>query len=333
MVKGKTIIITGAAETFGSALATAYITMEPRHLILIDNAETPLFELETALNPINEKKVKITFILGSIKNKNQLKKIFSEERIDIIFHTAAYKHVSMLESNPFSALEANVFGTINLAEKAIKQEVKDFIYISTDKAVNPISVMGMTKKIAEKYILGLSKSSKHETRFLITRFGNIEYSNGSVIPLFEYQIKNHLPVTITDKKATRYFISISNVVKSIHKSLELGNDGDVLLFNMGKPKNILELAQKIIRDSKRSNIEIKIIGLRQGEKLNEELIEKESILTNTSDYYIFRVQSRDFFDFDNLKTEVQKLKRYSFTTSKNKLKRHLEKLCSSELLN
>lgn len=332
MVKGKTILITGAAGTVGSALAMTYINKELGQLILIDNAETPLFELEIALNSINQKKVKITFILGSIKNKNLLKNIFSEERIDIIFHTAAYKHVSILESNPFSALEVNVFGTINLVEKAIKQEVKDFIYISTDKAVNPISVMGMTKKIAEKYILGLSKSSKHETRFLITRFGNIEYSNGSVIPLFEYQIKNNLPVTITDKKATRYFISISNVVKYLHKSLELGSDGDVLLFDMGKPKNILELAQKIIKDSKRDNIEIKIIGLRQGEKLNEELVEKESILANTSDYHIFRVQSRDFFDFDNLKTEVQKLKKYSFTTSKKKLKKHLEKLCSSELL-
>ena len=265
----ETILITGAAGTIGSGITQLLLKTQFKKLILIDNAESPLYylqkELEIYQNP------NIYFILTDVRDETSMQELFSTFKPSMVFHTAAYKHVPMMEANPYEAVKLNILATTFLADLALLHNTKKFVFISTDKAVNPISIMGLTKRIGERYLMDLN--SKNSTKFLITRFGNIIGSNGSLIPLFNKQLELGRPLTVTSPEVSRYFIP---KLKACQHILEISNVAHgkhaLFTFNMGKPIKIIDLAKSFLEFSGydiQNNIEI--IGLRPGEKLHEEM--------------------------------------------------------------
>jgi len=292
MFKNKCILITGAAGTIGSALTQYLLQFHPKKIILLDAAETPLFNLEHNINTGHSNSTVVQFVLGSISNSALINKLLSDNKIAILFHAAAYKHVPLIEKQPIEGVKVNSLGTKLLADAALKHRVSQFVFISTDKAVNPSSVMGASKLIAEKYIKTLSESHPEATSFITVRFGNIIDSNGSVIPLFKKQLKNKQPLTITHKNATRYLISISKVVSLLAESLTLAKTGEILMFEMGKPQSIYKIATATIKECgyNPKSIEIRMIGLRPGEKLHEELLTQNARLELTSHPEIYTVK-------------------------------------------
>jgi len=274
-LKGKTILITGAAGSIGSELVRQILNFKPKKLILIDQAETPLYQLELELidnpNVINYK-----IILCDICNISRMKSIFKKFKPDIVYHAAAYKHVPMMENNPVEATLTNVEGTKTVSDLSVEFKVRKFIMVSTDKAVNPTSVMGASKRISEIYAQSLN--SKSETRFITTRFGNVLGSNGSVIPLFTKQIETGGPVTITHPKVTRFFMTIPEACQLVLEAGTMGHGGEIFIFDMGKSVKIVDLAKKMIKLSRLTlgkDIQIVYTGLRPGEKLFEELLNNE----------------------------------------------------------
>ena len=271
-LRGKTILITGAAGSIGSEIVRQVSKFNPKKIILVDHAETPLYEIELELiEKIGYNQSEI--ILCDIKNKSRINKIFESFRPDIVYHAAAYKHVPMMEKHPVEAFQNNVIGTKVLADAASEYKVKKFIMISTDKAVNPTGIMGATKRIAEIYIQSLNDIS--ETSFITTRFGNVLGSNGSVIPRFLKQIEEGGPVTITHPEITRYFMTIPEACQLVLEASVMGNGGEIFLFDMGKAVKIIDLAKNMIKLSGHllgKEIDIKFTGLRPGEKLYEELL-------------------------------------------------------------
>lgn len=291
-IKNKTILITGAGGSIGRELCIQIISFKPKHLILMDNSELNLYNLQQFLN--TTKDIQIEFLLADCSDQIMIKNIFNKAKIDIIYHAAAYKHVNIIENNIISSFKNNVSTTFYLSKEAIKHRVKNFILISTDKAVNPKSVLGYTKRISEKIILAYSGYNT-QTIFSIVRFGNVIGSSGSVIPLFKRQIISGGPVTITSKKAKRYFMSISEAVTLILHSSEIAITGDIFVLDMGHQINIYEIALRMIKlmgyslKNKRNpngDIEIKIIGLKSGEKLLEQLYfgSKNSILLESKKF-------------------------------------------------
>lgn len=271
-VRGKTILVTGAAGSIGSELVRQLIRFSPRKLILIDQAETPLHELEIYAARFNNLPV-TEYILCDISNTDRMRYIFNRYHPNIVFHAAAYKHVPMMENNPVEAVLVNVLGSSVVADLSIESGVEKFIMISTDKAVNPTNVMGASKRIAEIYTQAMNQEQK--TRFITTRFGNVLGSNGSVIPLFSAQIKAGGPVTITHPEVTRYFMTIPEACQLVLQAGAFGKGGEIFIFDMGKPVKIIDLANKMIKLSGLTpgkEIEIKVTGLRPGEKLYEELL-------------------------------------------------------------
>ena len=266
----ETILITGAAGTIGSGLSKLLVKNKFKKLILLDNAETPLYFLQKELERYHLSNVYL--VLTDIRDKLSMKDIFEEFKPSLIFHAAAYKHVTMMESNPYEAVKLNVLATENLADLAMKHKVKKFVFISTDKAVNPMSVMGMTKHICERYLDNLN--AKKKTKFLMTRFGNILESNGSLIPLFKKQIEQGIPLTITDTEVTRYFITKAKAYYLILKIAAQENwEHSLFTFNMGEPIKILDLAHSLLELNKLDiQDHIRIVGLRPGEKLHEDII-------------------------------------------------------------
>lgn len=295
MFKNKCILITGAAGTIGSALTHFILKCNPKKIILLDAAETPLYNLEQTINTVNSESTSVQFVLGSITNSALIYKLLSENNIAILFHTAGYKHVPIIEKQPLEGIKVNSLGTKLLADAALKYGVSQFVFISTDKAVNPSSVMGASKLIAEKYIKTLSESHQETTCFITVRFGNIIDSNGSVIPLFKEQLKNKKPLTITHKDATRYLISISKVVSLLAESLSFAKTGEILIFEMGKPQSIYDIATATIKESgfNIKEIHIKTIGLRPGEKLHEELLSENDSLEATEHPEIYVVNEAE----------------------------------------
>ena len=269
---GKTIIITGAAGSIGSELARQIMKFHPLNLLLIDQAETSMHELELEFTE-NYRDHHTRFLLADIRNALRMGNIFRELKPDIIYHAAAYKHVPVMESNPSEAILTNVNGTRILADLAIKYGVKKFIMISTDKAVNPTSVMGASKRIAEIYAQSLNHNG--EPRFITTRFGNVLGSNGSVIPLFRSQIEKGGPITVTHPEITRYFMTIPEACALVLEAGSMGNGGEIFIFDMGKSVRIVDLAKRMISLSGLilgKDIQVRFIGLRPGEKLYEELL-------------------------------------------------------------
>ena len=273
-ISNKIVMVTGAAGSIGAEISRQVLNYSPKRLIIIDQAETPTFDLQFEIHnskEFSQYQNKIEFIVASVKDKFRMDKIISLYRPDIIYHAAAYKHVPLMEDNPYEALMVNIFGTKTMADLAKKYEVEKFVMVSTDKAVNPTNIMGASKRIAEIYIQSLSNG---KTKFITTRFGNVLGSNGSVVPIFRKQIDQGGPVTITHKEITRYFMTIREACNLVLEAGAMGNGSDIFVFDMGQPVKIYDMAKKMIKLLGYSEGQIKIneIGLRPGEKLYEELL-------------------------------------------------------------
>ncbi|WP_339838342.1 nucleoside-diphosphate sugar epimerase/dehydratase [uncultured Flavobacterium sp.] len=281
-LSGKVVLITGAAGSIGSEIVWQVLEFNPKKLIIVDQAETPLHHISLEIEK-SQKKVKVITIISDIRNKSSLERVFEQYRPDVVFHAAAYKHFPLMENNPCQAIYTNVLGTKNVADLTVQYGVKKFVMVSTDKAVNPSNVMGASKRIAEKYVQALHYSSllgkEHSTKFITTRFGNVLGSNGSVVPLFKKQIESGGPITITHPEIIRYFMTIPEACQLVLEAGGMGNGGEIYIFDMGKPVKIIDLARKMIQLAgyePDKEIEIKIIGLRPGEKLYEELLNDTS---------------------------------------------------------
>ncbi|WP_165570804.1 polysaccharide biosynthesis protein [Flavobacterium aquatile] len=278
-LKGKTILVTGAAGSIGSEIVRQILFFNPEEIILLDQAETPLNNLSLEILSHN-KQVKIVNYMGDIRDIETVESIFIKYRPNVVYHAAAYKHVPMMENNPAQAIFTNVLGTKNIADLSQKYRVERFVMISTDKAVNPSSVMGASKRIAEMYVQSkhfmLKESNSNQyTKFITTRFGNVLGSNGSVVPLFARQIDEGGPITITHPEIIRYFMTIPEACQLVLEACSMGNGGEIYVFDMGKPVKIIDLAKKMIRLAgyiPEKEIKIKTVGLRPGEKLYEELL-------------------------------------------------------------
>lgn len=274
----KTIFITGAAGSIGSEIVRQLLRYDPTKLVLIDQSESLLYDLETELKRLPNglsKSAEIHTEVCNVVDPNHMECLFEIHRPDIVFHAAAYKHVPLMENNPFKAFEVNIMGTKCVADLSSKYRVKKFVMISTDKAVNPANVMGATKRMAEIYVQSLNKLVTNETEFIVTRFGNVLGSNGSVVPLFKKQIEKGGPITVTHPEIIRYFMTIPEACQLVLEAGIMGGGGEVFVFDMGEPVKILDLAKRMVTLSglqPGKDIEIRFTGLREGEKLYEELL-------------------------------------------------------------
>lgn len=302
----KTILVTGAAGSIGSEIVRQLVAYSPEKVIILDQAESPLYNLEVELK--EKGLLHLTeSVIGDIRNYERLENVFKTLKPDYVFHAAAYKHVPLMENNPSEALITNVLGSKNLVDLALKYDVERFVMISTDKAVNPTNVMGCSKRIAEIYAQSANQLGK--TKFITTRFGNVLGSNGSVIPLFKTQIENGGPVTVTDKRITRFFMTIPEACQLVLEAEAMGNGGEIFVFDMGESVRIYDLAKKMIKLSGlelNRDIEIKITGLRPGEKLYEELLTNEENTTETHHPQILIAKVRDY-DFDEISADINLL--------------------------
>ena len=306
-IKGKIVFVSGAAGSIGSEIVRQVISFCPKKIIILDSAETPLNSLFLEICESNINNEVVVTRIADIKDLDVLENIFLENIPDVVFHAAAYKHVPMMENNPCQAIFTNVMGTKNLADLSIKYNVGKFVMISTDKAVNPSSVMGASKRIAEMYVKSLqSRLDNKRTKFVTTRFGNVLGSNGSVVPLFTKQISEGGPITITHPDIIRYFMTIPEACQLVLEASVMANGGEIYLFDMGKPVKIIDLAKKMIRLAgyvPYKDIDIKTIGLRPGEKLYEELLNDNAKCLPTHHEKI-TIALEESLDFEKIHDEV-----------------------------
>ncbi len=302
-LRGRKVLITGAAGSIGSELVRQVIQYEPMSLILVDQAESDLYAIEREIKELNYN-VKVTLYLADITNKERISSIFQFHQPNIVYHAAAYKHVPMMESNPAEAILCNILGTKLLADLSVKHHVSKFVMVSTDKAVNPTNVMGCSKRIAEIYVQSYSNflaDNVNSTAFVTTRFGNVLGSNGSVIPMFKKQIQNGGPITVTHPDVTRYFMTIPEACQLVLEAGTMGKGGEIFIFDMGRAIRIADLAKKMVHLSGLEpgrDIEIIYTGLREGEKLYEELLNKNenTIPTHHSKIMIAKVKEYTYED-------------------------------------
>lgn len=305
-LKGKVVLITGAAGSIGSELARQVLNYGPKKLVLLDQAETPLFDLDNELRKSNSEIIWEP-VIGDVRQYDRMKRMMDHFRPDIIFHAAAYKHVPLMESNPSEAILVNVLGTKNLSDLASDFEVKDFIFISTDKAVNPTSVMGSSKRAAEMYVQ--SKNSESSTNYITTRFGNVLGSNGSVIPIFKKQIEAGGPLTVTHEDVTRFFMTIPEASQLVLQASAMGKGGEIFAFDMGESVKIIDLAKNMLKLSgleEGRDIEIKITGLRPGEKLYEEVLSDKENTLPTPHEKILIAKVREY-SYDDISHQIDQL--------------------------
>jgi FlaA1/EpsC-like NDP-sugar epimerase len=331
-IANKTVVVTGAGGSIGSELCRQIVLLKPKALILYEINELALYAIDKELSNINTHySFKIYPILGSVNNKKRLKNLFNRFDVDTVYHSAAYKHVPMVEFNTSEGIENNIFGTFNCALSAIEAGVKTFVLISTDKAVRPTNTMGATKRAAELILQALSAKQNYTT-FTMVRFGNVLGSSGSVIPLFKKQIIEGGPITVTDKKIIRYFMTVTEAVELLIQAGAMGTGGDVFVLDMGKPVQIKDLAEKMInlsglkvKDELNPNgdIEIKYTGLRAGEKLYEELLIGDNV-SQTANPLIMRAKE-DMIAWNELETLLDDLfilnNNYDFFNSRETLKK------------
>lgn len=303
MLTGKNVMITGSAGSIGSEMVRQIAVYKPDLMVLIDQAETPQHDILLLVNKYPE--IKTEVIVTSIGFGHRMDRIFNMYRPDYVFHAAAYKHVPMMENNPSEAVLNNIHGTKVIADLSVKYGVKKFVMVSTDKAVNPTNVMGCSKRICEIYVQSLNNAQKN-CQFVTTRFGNVLGSNGSVIPLFKEQIKNGGPVTVTDERIVRFFMLIPEACKLVLEAGTKGNGGEIFVFDMGEPVKIIELAKRMIALSGAKNVEIKITGLRQGEKLYEEVL-NELEGTKPSFHEKIRIAEVRQYDYDEVNKDIEEL--------------------------
>lgn len=321
----KTILVTGAGGSIGSELCRQISRLNPEKLILLDNSEFNLYSIEHELNKTFSG-LKITHYLGDVTDKSYIESVFQENRPQVVFHAAAYKHVPMLETQIRQAMRNNIVGTRNTADAASKHEAEIFVLVSTDKAVNPANVMGATKRSAEIYCQNLNANS--DTSFVTVRFGNVLGSAGSVIPLFRKQIKSGGPVTVTDPRMERYFMTIPEACQLIMQTTVLGTGGEIFVLDMGEPVKISYLAEQMIRLSGKTpgeDIQIKYIGLRPGEKLFEELFHEKEQLEGTGHKKVFLAKHRKV-DWQNLVTIMDEIKTACELLDKDRLSDLLHQL-------
>lgn len=306
-VDNKVVLVTGAAGSIGSEISRQLSIYNHKHLVLIDQAESPLYDLQQEL--IQKDCKNFTSIVADVRDVDRMQKVFEEFNPQIVFHAAAYKHVPLMEMSPYEAVKINIGGTKNIADLAVKYKVQRFVMVSTDKAVNPTNVMGATKRVAEMYISCLSNSKKHSTKFTTTRFGNVLGSNGSVIPLFKRQIENGGPLTVTHKDITRYFMTIPEACRLVLEAGTMGNGGEIYIFDMGKSVKIYDIAKRMIHLSGLKypeDIDIKITGLRPGEKLYEELL-ADSENTNPTYHEKIMIAKNQVIDYERIYNKIEEL--------------------------
>jgi FlaA1/EpsC-like NDP-sugar epimerase len=311
-VQSKTVLISGAAGSIGSEIVSQIVSFHPAKIILVDQAETPLHNISLELSKLNST-IEIHPVIADIRDYEIMNDIFQKHHPDIVYHAAAYKHVPLMEENPAQAIFTNVRGTKNLADLSVKYAVDRFVMVSTDKAVNPSNVMGASKRIAEKYVQSLFYKNIKEggkgTKFITTRFGNVLGSNGSVVPLFTKQIASGGPITITHPDIIRYFMTIPEACQLVLEAGAMGNGGEIYIFDMGKPVKIIDLARKMIKLAgfvPDKDIEIKIVGLRPGEKLYEELLNDTSKTLPTHHHKIMIAQETQE-GFEDLHSDIDEL--------------------------
>ena len=316
MLNGKRLLITGAAGSIGSEIVRQVVDNEPAELVLIDSAETPMHNVRIFLSK-QYPNIKSHTVVANICNQSKMEELFKEFTPEFVFHAAAYKHVPMMEDNPSEAVQNNIYGTRVLADLAVKYGTTKFVMISTDKAVNPTNVMGCSKRICEIYVQSLDKAIKEGkiegvTQFVTTRFGNVLGSNGSVIPIFKEQIKMGGPVTVTHPDIIRYFMLIPEACKLVLEAGTMGNGGEIYVFDMGQPVRIADLAQRMINMSGAKNVEIAYSGLRDGEKLYEELL-NDMELTKPTHHPKINIATVREYDYYVAKQNVEELYRLSFS--------------------
>lgn len=321
MLAGKRVLITGSAGSIGSEMVRQIAVYKPAKMILVDQAETPQHDILLMMKN-NFPDIDAETIVTSINRMTRMEAIFSAYKPDYVFHAAAYKHVPMMEPNPSEAVMNNIYGTKIIADMSVKYGVKKFVMVSTDKAVNPTNVMGCSKRICEIYVQSLN-NAQSACQFVTTRFGNVLGSNGSVIPLFREQIKNGGPVTVTDERIVRFFMLIPEACKLVLEAGTKGNGGEIFVFDMGKPVKIIDLAKRMIALSGAKNVEIKITGLREGEKLYEEVL-NELEGTKPSFHEKIRIAEVRQYDYDKVCKDIDELieisKRYDNMATVAKMK-------------
>lgn len=318
----KVVMVTGAAGSIGSELCRQLLRIPIQKLILFDAAETPMNDVMIELKDVSPN-IEKKFVMGDVRQRPKMEYVFKRYQPNVVFHAAAYKHVPMMESNPVEAVNTNVFGTINVANMSLQYGVEKFVMISTDKAVNPANVMGASKRIAEIYIQSLSRAVasgtvKGYTKFVTTRFGNVLGSNGSVIPLFKKQIAAGGPVTVTDPRIIRYFMTIPEACRLVLEAATMGKEDEIFVFDMGDPVKIADLAKNMITLAGLEvdkDIKIKYVGLRPGEKLYEELLSNEENTVPTEHKKIFLAKVRKY-EYQEVKDNINKLKCASETMDK-----------------
>ena len=315
LLEGKRVLITGSAGSIGSEIVRQVAQFNPAKMMLIDQAETPQHDILLMMAK-DYPNVDAEIVVTSISRRTRMEEVFSTFRPDYVFHAAAYKHVPMMENNPSEAVMNNIYGTKIIADMSVKYGVKKFVMISTDKAVNPTNVMGCSKRICEIYVQSLGRKLKKEallgdhaedyTQFVTTRFGNVLGSNGSVIPLFKEQIKNGGPVTVTDERIVRFFMLIPEACKLVLEAGTKGNGGEIFVFDMGEPVKISDLAKRMIALSGAKNVEIKYTGLREGEKLYEEVL-NELEGTKPTFHEKIRIAEVREYDYDEVNRDIEEL--------------------------
>ena len=326
IIQGKVVLVSGAAGSIGSELVRQIQQYNPQVTILLEIAESPLHDLSLDLQK-QFPEARFIPVIADVRDRERIEQIFSELRPDVVYHAAAYKHVPLMESYPNEAVRANVLGTKNMADMAVKYGTERFVMISTDKAVNPTNIMGASKRIAEIYVQSLfhklQKENPQCTKFITTRFGNVLGSNGSVIPYFRKQIAAGGPVTVTHPEIIRYFMTIPEACTLVMEASTLGNGGEIFVFDMGKPVKILDLARNMIRlagYTPEKDIPIVFTGLRPGEKLYEELLNQKELTLPTSNSKIMIARVREF-DYNEVSQRIDLLietshQDKSFTTVK-----------------
>ena len=329
MLTGKRVLITGAAGSIGSEMVRQVAVYKPAELILIDQAETPMHDIRLMMQR-QFSDIKNKTIVSSITDKVHMEKVFAKHKPEYVFHAAAYKHVPMMEDNPAMAVRNNINGTRVIADLAVKYGTKKFVMISTDKAVNPTNVMGCSKRICEIYCQSLNQAIvegkvKGETQFVTTRFGNVLGSNGSVIPIFKEQIKKGGPITVTHPDIIRFFMLIPEACKLVLEAGTMGKGGEIFVFDMGKPVKIVNLAKRMINLSGAKNIEIKFTGLREGEKLFEEVLNDKEGTKPTFHPKIMIAQVRSY-DYETAKRNEDELLELSYTHDDMKIVKKMKEI-------
>lgn len=321
-IRNKSILVTGAAGSIGSEIVKQLAKFSPDCIICLDQAETPLNDLDIELKKAYPT-LNYLSIIGDIRNQDKMTQIFEEYKPNIVYHAAAYKHVPLMERYPCEAVTTNILGTKRLVDLSIENTVEMFIMVSTDKAVNPTNIMGATKRIAEIYVQSCatnSRKNKSKTKFVTTRFGNVLGSNGSVIPLFRKQIEKGGPITVTDREITRYFMTIPEACRLVLEASVIGKSGYIYVFDMGEPVKIYDLARRMIELAGLTpdkDISIEFSGLRPGEKLYEELLNDSEITEPTSHKKIMMAKVREYH-FDDIVPQIELI--ISLAKSENKYK-------------